>query len=110
MDRATVWPPCKHGGGKTDSVNPPTDFEANGFEILLVFMQGLGPIQCIIEEHIGKNELLWICVKSPPRMDTHNKASNDLFTVGALYSSLRFSIDWCQILEIRFPLSFHFSL
>lgn len=39
-----------------------------------------------------------------------NKAANNLFTIKSLYSSLRFLINWCQVLEIRFPLPFHFSL
>lgn len=43
-------------------------------------------------------------------MDSRSKASNNLFAVGSFYSNLRFLIDWCQILEKRFPLSIHLSL
>lgn len=39
-----------------------------------------------------------------------NKAANNLPIIRSLYSDLRFLIDWCWMLEIRFPLAFHFSL
>lgn len=39
-----------------------------------------------------------------------NKAANNLPMIGSLCSNLKFLIDWFQILEIRFPLAFHFSL
>lgn len=111
MDRPiTVGPLCRTSWRKTDAVNPPRDFETNCFESPLVLLQSLALIECIIEEHSRRNRCLWSCVKNLPRMDMCNKSVNSLFTVRSLYSNFRFLIDWYQILEIRFPLSFHFLL
>lgn len=49
-------------------------------------------------------------MKNLPRIYTYKKAANNLLIIRSLYSSLRFLVHWCQILEIRFPLAFHFSL